>query len=47
MNKCNKRKTQCKTKKDHGQCFSFFGEISHAGEEKKNPAESNKGLFGN
>jgi hypothetical protein len=28
------------------QCF-FFGEISDAGEEKKNSGESNKGLFGN
>jgi hypothetical protein len=24
----------------------FFGEISHAGEKKKHPGESNKGLVG-
>jgi hypothetical protein len=27
--------------------FFFFGEISQAGERKKNPGESNKGFFGN
>jgi hypothetical protein len=27
--------------------FFLFGEISQAGEEKKNPGESNKWFFGN
>jgi hypothetical protein len=41
-----KKIRQCITVVHEHQCF-FFGEISDAGEEKKNSGESNKGLFGN